>query len=115
MNWDSIGDGFDSMALPIICLAGSVWLDTQSEYHWIDDTPTTTTTTKTYHTLIIWWYSTQEERHSTVGIELESASKTDSMALPIGWQLVVEYLYCGIDDTDTPTEKAYQLDEGVSN
>ena len=32
-----------------------------------------------------------------------------------GWQRVVEYLDCVIDDTDTPTDKAYQLDEGISN
>ena len=34
-------------------------------------------------TLIIRWYSTQEERHSTDSIELEMASKTDSLALSI--------------------------------
>ena len=30
------------------CSAGSVWLDTQSQYCGIDDTPTTTTKIKTY-------------------------------------------------------------------
>ena len=51
------------------------------------------------------------------GIELETALKTDSTALPILFGLVCSmwYIYHGIDDTDTPTEKKYKLDESVSN
>ena len=53
------------------------------------------------------------------GIELETESKTDLTTLPILVGLVgsigIEYLYYGIDDTDTPTKKVYQLDESTSN
>ena len=36
------------------------------------------------------------------------------LAAACGW-IVNLTIYCGIDDTDTQTAKAYQLDKGVSN
>ena len=50
---DGIGNGFNGKSkggryFELVCSAGSVWLDTQSQYCGIDDTPTTTTKIKTY-------------------------------------------------------------------
>ena len=50
---DGIRNGFNGKSkggpyFELVCSAGSVWLDTQSQYCGIDDTPTTTTKIKTY-------------------------------------------------------------------
>ena len=110
IQWQIKGRGY----FKLVCLAGSVWSDTKSQYRGIDDTPTTTTTTKTYqinNQMIL--YTRGDMRHLTGGIELETASKTDSTALPI---LVGLAGKCDrILNIHILWDSWYQLYEAVSN
>ena len=83
-----------------------------------DNTTTATTTAKMYHInnpMVL--YTRREAFNRWYWIRDRIKYRFNDVANIgwFGWQRVVEYLDCVIDYTDTPTDKVYQLDEGISN
>ena len=101
----------------MVRLAVCGWILNVNICHGIDDT--STTTTKTYHiNNLMVLYTRREAFNGWYWIGDGIKDRFNSMALPqlaaCGWIFNLN-MYCGIDDTNTSTEKVYQINDGLGD